>query len=336
MMDKRTFLKILGVKLAIMGATAAAVHLLARRNVAQIKQNPDPYTPEQLLQEPRGEDHVITAVDGAKIRVRVAGDGPVTIVLVHGYAESINMWSLMWHALLAQGYRVIAFDLREHGLSTAGSYGLSMPHMATDLLHVLEYFEVRNGIVVGHSLGGFLVLNFLLNHTAVVRRHVRHAILLSSLAGRGLENAPQNQFQLPLLESGLLFKLGQSQTYSWFLARTWVGDKPAASIVEAFRRQFLGHDHRPTLPALLALIEADLYPRLAQINIPCTVVYGTKDNVTLPFHSERMAERIPRTKLIKLAGAGHMLNWERPRELVEIITAVVQAHSLDEVLSDER
>lgn len=334
-MSKQTFFKLLAIKLAALGAMAAAVHLWARRNVARIKQNPDPYTPEQLLQEPRGEELFITAVDGAQIRVRVAGEGPVTIVLVHGYAEAINMWSLMWHALLAQGYRVIALDLREHGLSKAGKYGLSMPHMATDILHVLEYFEVRNGILVGHSMGGFLVLNFLLNHTAVVRRHLRHAIILSSLAGRGLENAPQNKLQLPLLESGLLFKIGQSETYSWAFARTWLGDNPAASVVEAFRRQFLRHDHRPTLPALLALIEADLYPRLAQINIPCTIVYGTKDNVTLPFHSERIAERIPQAELIKLEGAGHLLNWERPRELVEIITAVGQEYSL-EVLSDER
>ncbi len=330
MMDKRTFFKILGVKLAVMGATAAAVHLWARLNVARIKQNPDPYTAEQLLQEPRGEEHIITAVDGAKIRARVAGEGAVTIVLVHGYAESINMWSLIWHALVAQGYRVIAFDLREHGLSTAGKYGLSIPHMATDVLHVLEYFEVRNGILVGHSMGGFLALNFLLNHTAVVRRHVRHAIILSSLAGNGLVDARQNQLQLPLLESGLLFKLGKSETYGWLFARTWLGDNPAASVVEAFRRQFLGHDHRPTLPALLALIEADLYPRLGQINIPCTVAYGTKDNITLAFHSEWMAEGIPQAELIKLEGAGHLLNWERPRELVEIITAVVQEHLLEE------
>ncbi|MCA9982356.1 MAG: alpha/beta hydrolase, partial [Anaerolineales bacterium] len=253
-MSKQTFFKILALKLAALGATAAAVHLWAWRNMAKIRQNPDPYTPEQLHQEPRGEEHIITAVDGAQIRARVAGEGP-TVVLVHGYADTIAKWNLIWHALVAQGYRVVAYDQRGHGRSTIGSYGMSIPHMATDLLAVLEYFEVRDGIVVGHSLGGFVTLAFLLNQRAVARRYVKHVLLLSSLAGRGLENAPQNQLQLPLLQSGLLLKVGQLKPYGWAFARTWVGDNPAASIVEAFRQTILTHDHEATMPALQATLD---------------------------------------------------------------------------------
>jgi non-heme chloroperoxidase len=303
-------------------AVLGGIHLLARRNVAQIRQNPDPYTVAQLLQDPKGEEHWLTAVDGGKLRVRVAGEGPSTILLVHGYAMTMSTWSLMWHALQTHGYRVIAFDLRGHGQSTFGSYGLSIPHMATDILTVLDHFQVRDGVLLGHSLGGFLALHYWLNHTAVAQQQIRHLVLLSSLAGRGLDNAPQNQLQLPLLEHGIIQQIGRSATYSSLLAQTWVGDNPPASLVQAFCQQFLTQDHTPILPALHALVTQDLYPRLKHIPVPTTIVCGDKDHVTLPFHSQRMAAELPRATLIQFPNAGHLLNWERPRELVELLTGI--------------
>ena len=58
--------------------------------------------------------------------------------------------------------RVVAFDQRGHGGSTIGSDGIGSRQMASDYGAVLEAYDVNNGVLVGHSMGGFLALAFLL------------------------------------------------------------------------------------------------------------------------------------------------------------------------------
>ena len=62
-------------------------------------------------------------------------------------------------------------------------------------------FEVEDGILIGHSMGGFLSLVFLLNHFEVAEDRLKHAILLAAHAGQVTENAPQNKMQIPLIET---------------------------------------------------------------------------------------------------------------------------------------
>ena len=62
-----------------------------------------------------------------RLRGRVVGAAPESrpshpvVVLVHGYGVTQLEWSLVWPALRARGYRVVAFDMRGHGRSTIGT-----------------------------------------------------------------------------------------------------------------------------------------------------------------------------------------------------------------------
>jgi pimeloyl-ACP methyl ester carboxylesterase len=98
--------------------------------------------------------HVHPAPD-VTIDYFAAGDGPV-VALVHGITESRRSWDPLIAPLLAQGYRVIAMDLRGHGGSSRVSpYDLAT--MAADLGALLAAEGADDALLVGHSLGGAVV-----------------------------------------------------------------------------------------------------------------------------------------------------------------------------------
>ena len=92
---------------------------------------------------------------GVTIDYFAAGEGR-PLVLVHGITESRRTWDPLVAPLLAQGYRLIAIDLRGHGASSViPPYDLTT--MATDLGAVLAAEDAHDALLVGHSLGGTVV-----------------------------------------------------------------------------------------------------------------------------------------------------------------------------------
>jgi non-heme chloroperoxidase len=171
-------------------AAVAGVSWASRAFVRWLEAQPERYSPTQLHMEPQGIQHFIDRPDGTRLRAIVAGHGP-TVVLAHGFGISLLEWNIVWEPLLAAGFRVICFDQRGHAQSTIGSDGISTHAMAGDYLAVLEYFNVVDGILVGHSMGGFLAIAAVLEQPGVAER-LRGLVLFSTFAGRLNEGAPQN------------------------------------------------------------------------------------------------------------------------------------------------
>lgn len=290
----------------------------ARTVVARIERNPDPLTREQLLAEPQGEEVTITRPDGTVLRALSAGQGP-TVVLAHGYTVTLAEWNAVWDALQSSGFRVIAFDQRGHGGSTLGTEGIGSAPMAGDLAAVLEHFDVRDAVLVGHSMGGFVAIRALLDHPELQQR-LRGLVLFATWAGRVLDGAPQNKVQIPLLEHGILQRLIQNKTVAVLFGAAQCGTRPSPAMVRVFTEGFAQHvdQHGPHLDIVRAFSREDRYPRLGEIGVPTVVMVGAADRTTPPNHSRRMADGIPGARLVTIPGAGHALNWEAPDELVKV------------------
>lgn len=291
----------------------------ARALVARIEQNPDPYPRDRLVAEPKGEEALITRPDGTVLRALVAGQG-APVVLVHGYTASVAEWNFVWDQLLARGFRVIAFDQRGHGQSTLGLDGIGSEPMAADIAAVLQHFDVRDGVLVGHSMGGFVTIRAVLDHAELAQR-LRGLVLFATWAGRVLDGAPQNRLQIPLLERGILQRLLRSKTVAVLFGAAQCGSRPSPAMISVFVELFNEHieQHGPLLPILRAFSREDRYPRLPEITVPTVVMVGSADRTTPLSHSRRLAAGIPGARLVTVADAGHLLNWEAAEELVEMI-----------------
>lgn len=251
------------------------------------------------------------------IRAVVAGGGP-TVVLANAYGTPLAEWNIVWDKLLDRGHRVIAFDPRGHGRSTIGSAGIGSESMAADAAAVLEHFDVHDGVLVGHSTGGFIAIRALLDHPGLAGR-LRGLVLCATWAGRILDGAPQNWLQIPLLQTGILQQLMRTKTGRVLTGASMAGKHPSPAMIEAGHDMFLQQDHRPLLPILRACMREDRYPRLAELTVPTVVMVGSADRTTPPSHARRLAAGVPGARLVTVPDAGHILNWEAPDTLVDAI-----------------
>lgn len=296
--------------IAVAGAGAGA----ARKAVSMLAGRPDRHPRHVLEREPEGETVWIDRPDGTRIRAIVAGEGR-TVVLAHGYGFSLVGWNIVAERLVELGYRVVSFDQRGHELSTVGSDGIGTAQMAGDYLAVLEHFDVTDGILVGHSMGGFLAIAAVLDVPGVAAR-LSGLVLFATFAGAVLDGAPQNRVQIPLIEHGILQRLISSDTVGMLFGASVSGADPSPAEIRVFLDTFRRQDHRRLVPILRAFTEEDRYPRLGSITIPTIVVAGRKDRTTPPLHSERLAAGIPGARAIWSERGGHLLNWEAPELLV--------------------
>ncbi|MFZ9628315.1 MAG: alpha/beta fold hydrolase, partial [Ilumatobacteraceae bacterium] len=268
-----------------------------------------------------GDERVITTGDGTKISAVSMGSG-TPVVLAHGYAVDRDCWNVVADDLVRRGYRVIAFDQRGHGRSTIGTEGVGSRQMVNDYLAVLREYDVRNGVLVGHSMGGFLAIRALVEHSNAMAQHLRGCLLMATFAGDVNRKNLQNRVQIPLIQLGVMGRLVRNRSIARGFAKTLLGDVKDPGMIEAFIDVFSQADLTSLVPILRAFVKESRYPQLRTVTLPCTIVVGTADKTTPPFHTDDLHAGIKGSKLVRVPGKGHMLNWEAPDVLVEEIVAL--------------
>ncbi|MFC1823366.1 alpha/beta fold hydrolase [Thermodesulfobacteriota bacterium] len=98
---------------------------------------------------------VIAPID---LAVYGAGSGP-TVVLCHGFPEIGYSWRYQIPALAEAGFRVIVPDQRGYGASDAPDAveDYTLEHLTSDLVGILDHYEIEKAVFAGHDWGGFVV-----------------------------------------------------------------------------------------------------------------------------------------------------------------------------------
>jgi pimeloyl-ACP methyl ester carboxylesterase len=110
------------------------------------------------------------ATNGTTLHVRVGGAGP-SVVLLHGYGETGDMWALL-AAELARDHTVIVPDLRGMGLSARADKGFDKKNQAEDVAGVIDALKVDKADVVAHDIGNMVAYAFAAQHPERVTRLV--------------------------------------------------------------------------------------------------------------------------------------------------------------------
>lgn len=95
--------------------------------------------------------------DGVRIAYDVTGEGEPTLVFVHGWCCNRSYWQAQVQQL-SQQYRVVSVDLAGHGESGMNRAEWTMQAFAADVVAVLEQLNVATAVLIGHSMGGPIVL----------------------------------------------------------------------------------------------------------------------------------------------------------------------------------
>jgi len=313
---------VLGAAAVVGGLGYAAEKTVMRRERAR----PDPAAADDFTAPADATHRTLTMDDGGSLHVVERGHGR-PLVLLHGVTLSTEVWHYQLLDL-ADRFRVIALDHRGHGLSTAGHEGTTMHRMAADVAAGFTELDVRDAIVVGHSMGGMILQQFAVDFADVLAERVAGLVLMATTP----RPAPQLRLA-PLVARGVLPASRRGITAAGRLPGGWLPSNDLSYLVMR-----LGFGRRPspthveltrtieaaTPPATLAgllehLFEFDVVDRLGEIDVPTLVVVGDSDRLTPPRHARTIATHIHDAELVVLPGCGHMVMLERRKELDELL-----------------
>jgi len=306
----RRTLKALGVTAAIAGGAAASGYAAQRAALASLRRRPDPDAGHLDVLE-FDDAHRVPTFDGGSLYTVTRGHGP-PIVFSHGVTISSRVWVKQFAELPGEGVQTIAFDHRGHGDSLVGSAGHAVEHLAADVRAVLETLDVRDAVLVGHSMGGIAVQAFAVHHPDVLHERVRGLVLLSTLAKTSISASRRLRSLAERLTGSVdLRSLMAHRDLGLVFARVGFGRHPVASQVELNRQMLAACATETARRATAALLGLDLLADLPSLDVPTLVIGGTADVITPPHESRRLAALIPDARLELLDGAGHMIMLER-------------------------
>lgn len=284
-------------------------------------------TDDHLLVPPTDVRHLtVPAHDGGSLHLLERGEGR-PVLLVHGITLNAELWSPQLHEL-AGDFRVLALDQRGHGRSVAGDDGYGMAQLGRDIATVLTRLDLRDALVVGHSMGGMAALNFAVDHPDVLRERVSGLGLVATAAARPVvpllvpRATALGALIVERLDSGRSVRSFRfsGNDLSLFLIRTVFGKDPSAAAIEQVRASIEATDEEAIQRLLAGILhEHDTTDRLGEVKVPAFVVVGSRDVLTPPMFARVMVDNLPDAELHVLPQAGHQLMQERPEDVARLI-----------------
>lgn len=239
-------------------------------------------------------------------------DGRAPVLLVHGINMSRDVWREVAERLAASR-RVVAFDLRGHGVSSRrGPYGAE--DYAADALAVLDHLEIDRAHVVGTSFGGSVACALAVR----VRERVLSILAVgSALAIEGIDVDGA---------VGALRAAGVRQFFAAFLPQASFAPGTDPALVErALESAATGRDVDTVIEVSRAALGSDLRELGAAVRVPARVVTGELD-ATCPVGAGLEMARILRASHEVVPGRGHVLTLEDPEAVAAIIERHVAEH----------
>ncbi len=294
-------------RLALVGATAGAVTFAGiKAMIWRWRRNPNPLAGEPVTY-PVGSPSTVKTDDGARLAVRRSGSGP-PVVLVHGLTGNRDDWGPIARRLITDGFEVIAIELRGHGDSSRGRDGYGPRRLAADLAQALSALDLRDAIVVGHSMGGMAAMTLVLEHPELAAERVRKLVVLASTATL---QQPQTRFGLRFLSLELLDRFTRfDERLRLGTGLVAFGRHPSLGLVDQLIESTARCPHDVRREATAALVDYDITPQLHQIECDTLVIGGTNDWLTPLRYSRQIANGIPRARLQIINGGGHMVMFE--------------------------
>ncbi|HUO36663.1 MAG TPA: alpha/beta hydrolase [Mycobacterium sp.] len=330
--------------LAGVTAIGTVAGVSAARSFGRRKDIVDPHADEDFRRLDADRAAVVTTTDGVPLAVREIGPptAPLTVVFVHGFCMCMGAFHFQRARLEEQWgaqVRMVFYDQRGHGQSgEAPIETYTVAQLGRDLDTVLNVMVPRGPVVlVGHSMGGMTVLSHARQHPQQYPGRVVGAALISS-AAEGLSRSPLGEIlQNPALEAVrfaaryaprlVLRGRGAARSVlSPILRAASYGDETVSPSVVAFSEKMI-HDTPVTtmvefLHALEVHDETGGFPALA--GIPTLIACGDHDSLTPPTYSKEMAAALPKSELLIVPGAGHLVQLEQPEPIDDALVRLVE------------
>lgn len=227
------------------------------------------------------------------------------LVLGPSLGTSLALWDGVAPEL-SSAHRVVRWDLPGHGGSPADlvTAGATVGDLADLVLALADDLGIDRFAYAGVSLGGAVGLHLAVHHP---ERLTSLTVICSSSHFGGAKNWEERAALVRKEGTGGVAETAPSR---WF--------------TPGFRVERLVQDNRDADPAGYAaccdaLAAFDLRDRLPEITVPTLLIAGREDPATPPAHLREIADAVPDSELVELAGASHLAPAERPEAVVGLL-----------------
>lgn len=244
------------------------------------------------------------------------------MVFAHGFGCDQQMWRFVAPAFEAS-HRVVQFDHMGCGRSDLDAWDearyASLAGYAADVVDIMEALDLRDTVLVGHSVSGVISL---LAAERVPQRVAK--IVMLGPSPRYLNDPPDyvGGFERADLEGLLALMARNNLGWASFLAPlvTGVADDPAGGAFESeFKASFCAIDPYMARRFAEATFYCDNREDLARVPCPALIVQCTRDRIAPRHVGAWMQARMPGSTLVEIDAAGHAPHMTHPRQTIDVI-----------------
>ena len=249
--------------------------------------------------------------EGSQLRYWLDGDPQAPLVaLTHGVSLDHRAFAAQAPALASAGYRVLTWDVRGHGASQPMGSRMTISGVADDLVAVLDAVGADGAVMAGQSFGGMVIQDLL-------ARHPERVAALAVVGAPWLGDRPAalmrvfQRLRIPLAKAWPDAHL--RKTFATMIARD-----------PDVRRYVLEANVQMSKPDFVAVSKAAVegYLREGDVpthGVPLLLIHGEREESLVRRSMAAWAARDPVARHEVVAGAGHLVNQERPEAFNEVL-----------------
>jgi 3-oxoadipate enol-lactonase len=240
--------------------------------------------------------------NGIDINYEIEGSGP-WLTMSHSLACNLHMWDPQM-AVLTKKFKVLRYDTRGHGQSSAPAGEYTLDQLADDVKGLLDALKIKQTHWAGLSMGGMIGQTFALKYPGVFQSMVladttsRRPPDAAKMWGERIQNAQQKGMDA-LVEG----TLGRWFTEPYRNAHRDVMARIGNDIRNTPVAGFVGCCH--------AISRIDLTDRLKEIKCPTLVIVGKEDMGTPVAAAQAIHDNLPGSLLKIITSAAHLSNIEQ-------------------------
>ncbi len=235
-----------------------------------------------------------TTIQGTRMYYQSQGEG-LPLIFIHGSMSSHLAWG--YQRPLSEDYRTVMLDLPGHGRSDPPEAEISVKLYTEYVAEFIKKLDLVKGIPVGHSLGGAITLQLALDFPGLLTALV--------LVGTGAKLGV-----LPAILESLKTRFEESVDLAVGQLGFAAGANP--DLIEQSKQECLRCGQDIAYADFTACNNFDVRDRLAEIYLQTLIIVGKEDQLTPVKWSQYLRDKIPKSKLMVVEKAGHMVMIEQP------------------------
>lgn len=269
----------------------------------------------------------VTGHNGVRLHVYCAGDpANPAVLLIHGWSQSHQSWAKQMNGPLAQSHYLVALDLRGHGQSdkpdAPEAYDTSLP-WAEDIQAVIDQLALDRPVLVGWSMGGKVVLDYLRIHGDVA---IGGVVMVGTAVTSGKFNPPE---AIELRKDPDVLALGMMgedcaanvEATMRFVRACTADPLPSEDFARMVGFNMLCPPH---IRKAARIRDEDYKPAAAATTVPALVIWGDQDRPIPRCLFDELVPSFPNAQATVFEGIGHAPFWEDADRFDRLLADFVQ------------